>query len=118
MTFIDNVYRYDCDNSLVGRIEDIITMLLNWRIIKHTKDGNLIAPNKNMDKVFNENSFIGIKWEYANKRKTKIVYRFYMSSGYIDDMAKDILYLQKNGDLICESYRFGKLAFTYKGTKI
>ena len=122
MDITENVYRFDCDNTIVGKFEDSILGIMNWRILKHTKSGNFIAPNNSMNEVFNNASFIGIKWEYANKKKTKIVYRFYLTSGnkitYIDHIAKDILYLQDNGDLQCYGYRFGKLAFKYTGVKI
>ena len=47
------------------------------------------------------------------------MYRFYVSFGdtinYIDNIANDALYLQENGDILGYAYRFGKLAFTYKG---
>ena len=123
MGFTDNVYRFDCDNTIIGNFEDNILRFMNLRIWKHTKNGNFIAPNNNINEVFNDKSLLGIEWKYANKKKNKIIYRFYLllpgnKISYIDNIAKDILYLQKNGDLQCYGYRFGKLAFKFKGTKI
>ena len=67
MSFTDNVYRMECDiNTIIGKLEDIVLDLLNWRILKHTENGNFIAPNKNMNEVFSPSSLIGIKWEYAD----------------------------------------------------
>ena len=61
MSFTENVYRFECDNTLIGKFEDIVLQLLNWRILKHTENGNFIAPNNHMNEVFSPNSFIGIK---------------------------------------------------------
>ena len=122
MSFTENVYRFECDNTIVGKLEDIVLDLLNWRILKHTENGNFIAPNKNTNEVFSPSSLIGIKWEYADTDKQHIMYRFYVSFGdkitFIDEIANDALYIQENGDILGYGYRFGRLAFTYKGYRI
>jgi hypothetical protein len=37
MAFTDNVYRFECDNSIVGKLEDTVLQLLNWRVEQLTE---------------------------------------------------------------------------------
>ncbi len=114
--FTDRVYRFECDTSTwIGKVEQGILQYSNWTVIKHTADGNFVAPSNSMEKVFGPSLYI--RWEFVNE--TKIIYRFYMKVGgtdiAMDDIARDELFIQPNGDIKANAYRFGRLAFTYTG---
>jgi hypothetical protein len=126
---LNYIYDVQCDTStLSGFFEQLVLQLLNWTKLKHTVDGNFIAPNSKRGKVFNKLWPIRIIWHYRNidgsisKTQTnKLTYDFYILPFLqipIGGLRKDYLDIDKNGNITAKgTILYGLFSFNFKLTK-